>query len=107
MASKLQESTGVSFSLSFLIQVIAAIVIAVWGYSQLDGRLAHVENSTFAHGENLSRIEISMSENQDAPISSDHTQNSAISNLSAEAAYTKARIDILEQRIYDLTGSRR
>tara|TARA_R110000765_G_scaffold122251_1_gene218668 strand:- start:51 stop:380 length:330 start_codon:yes stop_codon:yes gene_type:complete len=101
VASKLQESTGVSFSLSFLIQVIAAIVIAVWGYSQLDGRLAHVENSTFAHGENLSRIEISMSENQDAPISSDHIQNTRLSALEAQVAADLRRIEVLEQRLYE------
>lgn len=101
MASKLQESTGVSFSLSFLIQVIAAIVIAVWGYSQLDGRLAHVENSTFAHGENLSRIEISMAQNQDAPISSDHIQNTRLSALEAQVAADLRRIEVLEQRLYE------
>ena len=101
MVGKLQESTGVNFSLSFLIQVIAGIVIAVWGYSQLDGRLAYVENSAFAHGENLARIEQTMSENQDAPISSDLIQNTRLSALEAQVAADLRRIEVLEQRLYE------
>ena len=56
-------------------------MIAVWGYSQLDGRLSHVENSTRTHNENLARIEQTMDDNQDAPISSDHVQNTKLEAL--------------------------
>ena len=103
----IKESANVSFSLSFLLQLFGVLMAGVWGYSQLDARISTISNASAQHTEGIDRIEDAMALNQDAPISSDHTQNSAISNLSAEAAYTKARIDIHEQRIYDLTGSRR
>jgi|TARA_R100000306_G_C4360869_1_gene135198 hypothetical protein len=102
LPSKIQESSGVSFSLSFLIQVIGAIVIAVWGYSQLDGRLSHVENSTRTHNENIARIEQTMDDNQDAPISSDHVQNTKLEALEWQVAQHLKRIEVLEQRLYDL-----
>jgi len=102
VAGKLQESTGVSCSLSFLIQIIGAIVIGVLAFSQLDGRLATVENSAAMHSENLARIEASMATNQDAPISSDHIQNTRLSSLEAQVAADLTRIEVLEQRLYEV-----
>ena len=102
MPSKIEEATGVSFSLSFLIQVIGAIVIAVWGYSQLDGRLSYVENATASLAERVEVIETDMHENQDAPISSDYTQNARLEALEQQIIIYLDRIEILEQRLYDL-----
>ena len=102
MPSKIEEATGVSFSLSFLIQVIGAIVIAVWGYSQLDGRLSYVENATASLAESVEVIETDMHENQDAPISSDYTQNARLEALEQQIIIYLDRIEFLEQRLYDL-----
>ena len=102
MPSKIEEATGVSFSLSFLIQVIGAIVIAVWGYSQLDGRLSYVENATASLAESVEVIETDMHENQAAPISSDYTQNARLEALEQQIIIYLDRIEILEQRLYDL-----
>ena len=43
--AKIQENSGVSFSLSFLIQILSAIVLGVWGYSQLDSRISFLETN--------------------------------------------------------------
>ena len=77
-------------------------MIAVWGYSQLDGRLSHVENSTRTHNENIARIEQTMDDNQDAPISSDHVQNTKLEALEWQVAQHLKRIEVLEQRLFDL-----
>ena len=54
--AKIQESSGVSFSLSFLIQVLSAIVLFVYGYSQLDSRISFVENSSGSNAINIDEI---------------------------------------------------
>jgi hypothetical protein len=40
----LSQKTGIQFSLSFLIQILGTVVLAVWGYSQLDARISSVHN---------------------------------------------------------------
>ena len=41
---ELNEKSGIQFSLSFLIQILATVILAVWGYSQLDARISHGEH---------------------------------------------------------------
>ena len=53
---KLQESSGVSFSLSFLLQILGVIVVGVWGFSQLDARIATLSQSSATHTESINRI---------------------------------------------------
>jgi len=100
--SKLQESSGVSFSLSFLIQLLTAIVFAVWAYSQFDARISTLENASGAAASQIERIEEQMFESQDAPISSDHIQNTTLTFLESQAREQQSRIQTLEERIYEM-----
>jgi len=38
---KIQQSSGINFSLSFLIKLIGAIALGVWAYSQLVSRISY------------------------------------------------------------------
>jgi len=98
---KLQESAGVSFSLSFLLQVLTAIALGVWGFSQLDARISELAQASLAHKQSIERIEINMEKNQDAPIPSDHIQNTKIYFLEAEHAEVRKRLETIENRIYE------
>jgi len=101
--SQLNRDAGISFSLSFLLQILGGIVVAVWGFSQLDARISELAQSSQAHKESITRIEESMEKNQDMPISSDHVQNTSIRFLEAEYEGLMKRIDTMDTRIYDLT----
>lgn len=85
-----------SFSLSFLLQLVAILVGAVWGYSQLDARIRVIQSSSVQHDESIDRIESTISLTQDQPISSDHVQNTNITEI-------LRRLDLLEQRLYDIS----
>ena len=97
----IKESTGVKFSLSFLLQILGTVIIAVWGYSQLDARLNELQHSSKANIESIKRIEVSMSDNQDKPIPSDHIQNTKLYSLEREMQQIREAISVLETRIYN------
>jgi len=88
------ESSAVSFSLSFLLQLVAILVGAVWGYSQLDARIRVIQNSSAQHDESIDRIESTISLTQDQPISSDYVQNTNIKEI-------LRRLDVIEHRMFD------
>tara|TARA_Y100001938_G_scaffold131157_1_gene187915 strand:+ start:30 stop:356 length:327 start_codon:yes stop_codon:yes gene_type:complete len=100
--SKIQESSGVSFSLSFLIQILSAIVLGVWGYSQLDSRISFLETATSNNTMHIEKIQADMLANQDAPISSDHIQNTSIRFLETMVAQHESEIVKLQDKVYDL-----
>tara|TARA_R110002096_G_scaffold127254_2_gene274892 strand:- start:619 stop:939 length:321 start_codon:yes stop_codon:yes gene_type:complete len=97
----LHEKTGIQFSLSFLIQILGTVVLAVWGYSQLDARISSVQNSVATHRQQLNNIETDLKENQDKPIPSDHVQNTTLFAHERELLELKARLGVLEARLYD------
>jgi chromosome segregation ATPase len=98
---KLQESAGISFSLSFLIQILTAIVLGVWAYSQLDARISALQNSSDSYDESITRIEETMDEAQDQPISSDYVQNTTLQAHQRELEDVKDRLQVLEMRLYE------
>ena len=53
---ELNEQSGVQFSLSFLIQVLATVILAVWGYSQLDARVSQSEHLGMMHSEKINAL---------------------------------------------------
>ena len=57
-ALKLSEKAGIQFSLTFLIQILGTVIIAVWGYSQLDARISQVQNETATHKEKLNQFRV-------------------------------------------------
>jgi hypothetical protein len=99
---QVNERAGVQFSMSFLIQILGTVIIAVWGYSQLDARISIVQNQNATHAEKINAIETDITENQDKPISSDHVQNTALSAHERELGEIKTRIQVLETRLYTL-----
>ena len=101
MPIDIKESTGVKFSLSFLLQILGTVIIAVWGYSQLDARLNELQHSSKANIESITRIELSMADNQDKPIPSDHIQNTKLYSLEREMQQIREAIGVLETRIYN------
>jgi hypothetical protein len=98
---ELNEKSGVQFSLSFLIQILGTVILAVWGYSQLDARIGQVQNIASTHAEKLRGIEVELKENQDKPIPSDHVQNTTLFAHERELRELKTRLLTLEARIYD------
>lgn len=100
--AKIQENSGVSFSLSFLIQILSAIVLGVWGYSQLDSRISFLETNSSNNSMHIEKIQADMLANQDAPISSDHVQNTSLRFLEEMLAQHEAEIVKLQDKVYQL-----
>jgi hypothetical protein len=98
--TQINQGAGVQFSLSFLIQILGTVILAVWGYSQLDARISQVTNQTATHTEKLRAIEADMKENQDKPISSDHVQNTKLFAAELAMAEIRDRLRVLEDRLY-------
>ena len=100
--SKIEESSGVSFSLSFLIQILSAIVLGVWGFSELSNRISFLETVTGKHEESIADIETTILESQDKPISSDWVQNTSLRYIEERIAIHQAEIERLSEKVYDL-----
>ena len=100
--AKIQENSGVSFSLSFLIQILSAIVLGVWGYSQLDSRISFLETTSSNNTMHIEKIQSDMLASQDAPISSDHIQNTSLRFLKEMMAQHEAEIVKLQDKVYQL-----
>ena len=98
---ELNEKSGIQFSLSFLIQILATVILAVWGYSQLDARISHGEHLGKMHSEKIKNIETDMKQAQDKPIPSDHVQNTTLASHERELIDLKSRLQILEKRMYE------
>ena len=98
---ELNEQAGVQFSLSFLIQVLATVILAVWGYSQLDARVSQSEHLGMMHSEKINAIESDIKGSQDKPIPSDYVQNTTLTAHARELLELKSRLQMLEQRLYD------
>jgi len=98
----IKESANVSFSLSFLLQLVGVLMAGVWGYSQLDARISTIANASVQHTDGIARIEDSMEKNQDAPISSDHIQNTKLNWLESVNADVLKRLDRMEMRIFEM-----
>ena len=99
---KIQESSGVSFSLSFLIQVLSAIVLGVWGYSQLDSRISFLETITSSNSQHIEAIKTKQDNSQDQPISSDYIQNTSLRFIERELAKHEAEIFRLRELIFEM-----
>ena len=98
----IKESAKVSFSLSFLLQLVGVLMAGVWGYSQLDARISTIANASAQHTDGIARIEDSMEKNQDAPISSDHIQNTKLNWLESVNADVLKRLDRMEMKMFEM-----
>ena len=100
--SKIEESSGVSFSLSFLIQILSAIVLGVWGFSELSNRISFLETITGKHEESIADIETTILEAQYKPISSDWVQNTSLRYIEERIAIHQSEIERLSEKVYEL-----
>ena len=98
---ELNEQSGIQFSLSFLIQILATVILAVWGYSQLDARISQSEHTSMMHTEKINAIEEDIKESQDKPIPSDHVQNTTLAAHARELVELRSRLQTLEKRLYN------
>ena len=96
----LKETSGVQFSLSFLIQILGTVILAVWGYSQLDARISQSEHISKTHTYKINSIEANIKESQDKPIPSDHVQNTTLAAHARELLELNNKIHVLEKRLY-------
>ena len=104
--AKIEESSGVSFSLSFLIQILSAIVLGVWGFSELSNRISFLENVAGRHDKSITDIEGKMTESQDKPISSDHVQNTSLRYIEERITVLQSEVERLNARMYDLMSKK-
>jgi len=102
MTTELKESSGIKFSLSFLIQIISAIVLGVWGYSQLDSRISFLETITSSNSQHIEAIKTKQDNSQDQPISSDYIQNTSLRFIERELAKHEAEIFRLRELIFEM-----
>ena len=103
MSNKIEESSGVSFSLSFLIQILSAIVLGVWGFSELSNRISFLETVTGKHEESIADIENTILENQEQPISSDWVQNTSLRFIEEKITIHQAELERIEERLYEMS----
>ena len=97
---KLSEGSGIQFSLSFLIQILATVVLAVWGYSQLDARISQAEHTVFMNAGQIGAIMADIKDSQNMPIPSDHVQNTTLLAHKEALAELRGRLKILEDRLW-------
>ena len=71
---KIQESSGVSFSLSYLIQLVGGIAVATFAFSELNNRIGIVENTSTSNSSNIEEIIKAQEKNQNALIPADYRQ---------------------------------
>ena len=99
----LSEAKGIQFTLGFLLQILGTVIIAVWGYSQLDARIGSTSNVTAIHAAKIKAIEADIKENQDKPIPSDWVQNTTLSAHKGELSEIRSRLQVIESRLYEST----
>ena len=97
----LKETSGVQFSLSFLIQILGTVILAVWWYSQLDAMISQSEHISKTHTYKINSIEANIKESQDKPIPSDHVQNTTLASPERELVELRSALQVLEKRLYD------
>jgi len=100
--AKIEEKSGVSFSLSFLIQVLTGIILFVWAYSQLDSRLSTTETSSTNNTMYIEKIQSDMLTSQDSPISADFQQFEQLNSLRHQLEIHKEEIINLRDKVYVL-----
>lgn len=45
MTKQLNDSTGISLNIKWLIQIVVVVAMAVWAYSEVTGRLSNLEHN--------------------------------------------------------------
>ena len=99
---KIQESSGVSFSLSYLIQLVGGIAVATFAFSELNNRIGIVENTSTSNSSNIEEIIKAQEANQDALIPADYRQFEILKSHKELLAQHQAEIIRLQDKVYQL-----
>ena len=62
MANQLNDSTGVHLNIKWLIQIVVAVAISVWGYSEITSRLTSLEHNYIMLKDKLDRTNAAIEE---------------------------------------------
>ena len=99
---KIQESSGVSFSLSYLIQLVGGIAVATFAFSELNNRIGIVENTSTSNSSNIEEIIKAQEKNQNALIPADYRQFEILKAHKELLAQHQAEIIRLQDKVYEL-----
>lgn len=80
----LSESSNLNISLPMLIQALSFLGAMVWGYANLDSRIAFLEYQVKMNEEHIASIEEEADANQDREIPADIRQDGKIDFLEKE-----------------------
>jgi len=100
--SKIQESSGVSFSLSYLIQLVGGIAVATFAFSELNNRIGIVENTSTSNVTHIEAIIKAQEENQNSWIPADFQQFEILKAHKELLAQHQAEIIRLQDKVYQL-----
>ena len=99
---KIQESSGVSFSLSYLIQLVGGIAVATFAFSELNNRIGIVVNTSTSNSSNIEEIIKAQEKNQNALIPADYRQFEILKAHKELLAQHQAEIIRLQDKVYQL-----
>ena len=99
---KILESSGVSFSLSYLIQLVGGIAVATFAFSELNNRIGIVENTSTSNSSNIEEIIKAQEKNQNALIPADYRQFEILKAHKELLAQHQAEIIRLQDKVYQL-----
>jgi len=99
---KIQESSGVSFSLSYLIQLVGGIAVATFAFSELNNRIGIVENTSTSNVTHIEAIIKAQEENQNSWIPADYQQFEVLKSHKELLAQHQAEIIRLQDKVYQL-----
>ena len=100
--AKISDSSNLSFSLSYLVQLVGGIAIATFAFSEINNRLGIVENTSISNTGNIEEIIKAQEANQDALIPADYRQFEILKSHKELLAQHEAEIIRLQDKIYQL-----
>ena len=100
--AKISDSSNLSFSLSYLVQLVGGIAIATFAFSEINNRLGIVENSSIANTNNIEEIVKAQEKNQNALIPADYRQFEILKAHKEILAQHEAEIIRLQDKVYQL-----
>ena len=100
--AKISDNSNLSFSLSYLVQLVGGIAIATYAFSEINNRLGIVENTSTSNSSNIEEIVKAQEANQDALIPADYRQFEILKSHKELLAQHQAEIIRLQDKVYQL-----
>tara|TARA_E500000331_G_scaffold65537_1_gene60180 strand:+ start:460 stop:789 length:330 start_codon:yes stop_codon:yes gene_type:complete len=100
--AKISDSSNLSFSLSYLVQLVGGIAIATYAFSEINNRLGIVENTSTSNSSNIEEIVKAQEKNQNALIPADYRQFEILKAHKEILAQHEAEIIRLQDKVYQL-----